>query len=88
MIGPLTQTQTIPGRRRAVHHPGPPYLFYQTFRAVLHADYSYRTTVRHLSDLPDLQFINCDSTTNSARSSSRPRMSIGFCLPVIPNCSD
>ena len=28
-----------------------------TFHAELHADYSYRTTVRHLSVLPDLQLI-------------------------------
>ena len=57
MIGPLTQTQAILGRRRAVHHPGPPYLLCQTFHAVLHADHSYRTTVIYQSVLPDLQLI-------------------------------
>ena len=63
MIGPLTQAQATPGRRRAVHRPGPPYLFCQTFHAVLHADLSYRTIVSYQSVLPDLQFINHNSET-------------------------
>ena len=63
MIGPLTQAQAIPGRRRAVHHPGPPYLLCQTSHAVLHADLSYRTIVSYQSVLPDLQFINHNSET-------------------------
>ena len=35
-----------------------------TFYAELHADLSYRTTVRNQSVLPDLQFRNCDSMIN------------------------
>ena len=50
-----SHSQAMPGRRRADLRPKFPYLLCQTFHAVLHADYSYRTTVRHLSVLPDLQ---------------------------------
>lgn len=55
--------QAMPGRRRAVLHPKPPYLLYQTLHAVLYAELSYRTTVSHQSVLPDLQFRTRNSET-------------------------
>lgn len=45
-------------------------------------------TVSRQSVLPDLQFRNCDSMTNTARFSSQPRMPVGSILPVIPNHPD
>ena len=66
----------------------PSWLSLLTFYAELHADLYYRTTVSRQSVLPDLQLGNRNSETNSARFSSRPRMSVGSFMPVIPNCSD
>ena len=86
---PWFKTQPIhAGRRRADPRPEFPYLLNHTLHAVPHAKYFYRTTVSHQSVLPDLQFKNCDSMTNSARPTSRPRMSASSILPDNPNYSD